>query len=266
MDEDDGEIIAGYRVHPAAAVFPLIEGDDFDNLVESIIFNGMQHGIVVRRTKDGDLLIDGRNRLRAAEKARQQGHTVDVPIVEWVEDGRNVAQWIWDTNAIRRQMGEEGFVMASAAISPMIAEENRQRQQASQFKKGSEPGPGRGKTVDTKTSPPFKRDIKAKHEASTVGQVAAKAGTTKHKARQAIAVQRAIESGELPADTAKAVMAGKKKLKDVAPKATRKPREKKHRAMKPMLDDLRDLIAEWKNADHNVETLRDELKTHIERM
>lgn len=31
---------------------------------------------------------------------------------------------------------------------------------------------------------------------STVGQVAAKAGTSMHKARQAIAVQKAIEAGE----------------------------------------------------------------------
>jgi len=266
MDKDEGEIIAGYRVHPAAAVFPLIEGDDFDYLVESIIFNGVQHPIVVCRLADGDLLIDGRNRLRAVDAARQQGHTINVPIVEWVDDGRNVAQWIWDTNAIRRQMGDEGLAMASAAISPMIAEENRQRQQASQFKKGVSGNPDGKKQVTTKPSLPAQRDRKADDARSTVGQVAAKAGTTKHKARQAIAVQRAIESGELPADTAKAVMAGKKKLKDVAPKATRQPREKKHRAMKPMLDDLRDLIAEWKNADHNVETLRDELKTHIERI
>ena len=39
-----------------------------------------------------------------------------------------------------------------------------------------------------------------------------------HKARQAIAVQKAIEAGELPAETAKEVMAGKKKLREVAPK------------------------------------------------
>jgi hypothetical protein len=35
--------------------------------------------------------------------------------------------------------------------------------------------------------------------------------------------------------------------------------------MKAILDDLRDLIAEWTNADHNMQLLRDELTTHIER-
>jgi len=50
--------------------------------------------------------------------------------------------------------------------------------------------------VATKTSPPQKRDTKSKDARSTVGQVAAKAGTSIHKARQAVAVQKAIEAGE----------------------------------------------------------------------
>lgn len=262
--------IGGYVVHPAAAVFPLIEGDEFDNLVESIINNGIHHPIVVRRGPDADELIDGRNRLRAVEAARGQGHTVAVPVVEWVDDGRNVAEWIWDTNAMRRQMTEDGIAIASAAIWPLIAKENEARHkaafEASQFKKGVSGNPGGKKQVDTKSCPPQKRDTKSKHAASTVGKVAAKAGTSMHKARQAIAVQKAIEAGELPPDTVKEVMAGKKKLRDVAPKKEPKAPERKHRSMKAMLEDFRDLIAEWMNAEHNNEVLKDELKTHLERL
>ena len=256
------ETIGGYVVHPAASVFPLIEGDEFDGLVDSITRNGIQHPIVVR----GSELLDGRNRLRAAEVAIGLGHKVNIHVEEWKDDGRNVAEWIWDTNAMRRQMTDDGIAMASSVIWPMIAQENERRREASKHD-GSRPGPGRGhKTVETKSSPPFSGDTKAKDARSTVGQVAAKAGTSMHKARQAIAVQKAIEAGELPPEAASDVMAGKKKLRQVAPKPERPKAEHKHRSMKAMLEDLRDIVAEWMNADHSVEVLKDELRTHLERI
>lgn len=256
--------IGGYVVHPAAAVFPLIEGDEFDNLVESIINNGIHHPIVVRRGPGADELIDGRNRLRAVEAAREQGHKVAVPVVEWKDDGRNVAEWIWDTNAMRRQMTDDGIAIASAAIWPLIAKENEARREASKFT--SEKAKAARATVNTKTDSPSKRDAKEMNARSTVGQVAAKAGTSMHKARQAIAVQKAIEAGELPAETAQEVMAGRKKLREVAPKKERTAPERKHRSMKAILGDFRDLIAEWMDAEHNREVLKDELKTHLERL
>lgn len=84
------ESIGGYVVHPAAALFPLIEGQEFDKLVDSIAKNGVQHPVVVR----GRELLDGRNRLRAVEAARAAGHKVEVPVVEWKDDGRSIAEWI----------------------------------------------------------------------------------------------------------------------------------------------------------------------------
>lgn len=256
------ETIAGFIVHPAAAVFPLIEGDDFNDLCESIRMHGVQHPAIVR----GKELIDGRNRMRACEALKAQGWSGSCPVVEWKDDGRNVAEWIWDTNALRRHMNDDGIAMASTAIWPLIAKENEARREAAQFKKGQSGNPSGKKQVETKSSPPAKRDARSKDAASSVGKVAAKGGTSMHKARQAIAVQKAIESGELPPETAKEVMAGKKKLRDVAPKPAKKKEQPKHRPMKAIIDDIRDLIAEWKNADHNVEVLRDELNTHLERM
>lgn len=254
------EMISGFTVHPAAAVFPLIEGDDFNDLCESIRMHGVQHPAVVR----GNELLDGRNRMRACEALKAQGWSGSCPVVEWKDDGRNVAEWIWDTNALRRHMDDDGIAMASSAIWPLIAKENEARREASKFT--SEKAKAARATVNTKTDSPSKRDAKEMNARSTVGQMAAKAGTSMHKARQAIAVQKAIEAGELPAETAKEVMAGKKKLRDVAPKPAKKDAPPKHRSMKAILDDLRDLIAEWKNADHNVELLRDELNTHLERI
>ena len=70
---------------------------------------------------------------------------------------------------------------------PMIAQEREAKQVATQFKKGVSPNPG-GKSkaqVDTIPCPPETRDIKAKHEQSTVGQIAKLAKVSHHKARQA---------------------------------------------------------------------------------
>ena len=258
------EIIGGYVVHPAAAVFPLIDGDEFDGLVDSIIRNGIQHPIVVRSCGDFEELIDGRNRVRAAEAAREQGHAVKIPVVKWKDDGRNVAEWIWETNAMRRQMNDDGIATASAAIWPLIAKENEARREASKF--DTEKAKKARATARTKTSEPSKRDTRAEDARSTVGQVAAKAGVSMHKARQAVAVHKAISAGELPAETAKDVMAGKKKLRDVAPKKQRAQRQRQHRTMRAILNDLRDLVAEWMEADHNREVLKDEIRTHLERL
>jgi hypothetical protein len=256
------ELIGGFTVHPAAAVFPLIEGDEFDDLCDSIRSHGVQHPAVVRGTE----LLDGRNRMRACERLKAEGWFGSCPTVEWKDDGRNVAEWIWDTNAIRRHMDDDGLAMAASQVHQLIAKENEARKAATKFKKGESGNPSGAKQVNTKTCSPAKRDSKAMHARSTEGQVAAKGGTSIHKARQAIAVQKAIEAGELPPETAKEVMAGKKKLRDVAPKRERKKREPKHRTMTAILLDLRDLIAEWKNADHNAEVLRDELTTQLERI
>ena len=49
-------------VHPAAELFPLIEGEEFQELCESIGKHGLEEDVVL--THDG-LLLDGRNRLRA---------------------------------------------------------------------------------------------------------------------------------------------------------------------------------------------------------
>jgi hypothetical protein len=51
--------------HPIAEKFPLIEGEEFDRLVEDVRANGLAQPIVLYQGK----IIDGRNRYRACRKA-----------------------------------------------------------------------------------------------------------------------------------------------------------------------------------------------------
>ena len=57
---------ATMEAHPIANLFPLIEGAEFDELVEDIRQNGLRTPILLHA--DGRIL-DGRNRLRACLRA-----------------------------------------------------------------------------------------------------------------------------------------------------------------------------------------------------
>jgi len=54
------ERIGKYRVHPVAAMFPLLEGQQYEDLRNSIESYGQQKNIIIQ----GDVLLDGRNRLK----------------------------------------------------------------------------------------------------------------------------------------------------------------------------------------------------------
>ena len=62
------EVIGGYKVHPAASLFPLLVGEEFDAMVASMGIFGLAIPIVVK----GEYLIDGRNRLRTVIEANKQ--------------------------------------------------------------------------------------------------------------------------------------------------------------------------------------------------
>lgn len=54
------------KFHPLAGIFPLIEGAEFDALVEDIRKNDLQEPITTYQ----NLILDGRNRFRACQKAK----------------------------------------------------------------------------------------------------------------------------------------------------------------------------------------------------
>lgn len=54
-----------YEVHPFADAFPLVEGDEFNELVMDVKKNGLREPIILNH--DHTVLIDGRNRYRACE-------------------------------------------------------------------------------------------------------------------------------------------------------------------------------------------------------
>lgn len=65
------EAIWALKAHPAAALFPLMQGEEFDSLCRDIKENGQQEPIVLYAGENGDdasLILDGRNRFNACKK------------------------------------------------------------------------------------------------------------------------------------------------------------------------------------------------------
>lgn len=82
------------EIHPAANLFPLMQGDEFDSLVESIREQGLREAVWL--TKDGALL-DGRNRVRACQAAGVKPEFRQY-------DGDDPVQFVWDMNVNRRHL------------------------------------------------------------------------------------------------------------------------------------------------------------------
>lgn len=264
------EKICDYVIHRAASVFPLLEGERFQSLVDSIAEHGVQNPIVSYKGE----VLDGRNRLRAVMKLRDEGHTVDLPCVGWDDKcGMSATEWVAAQNLDRRHLSADAYVTATAAINRILRKEAKERRELSKFDKVSASMAAKARhAVTTKRSAPQKRDRKADDARSTAGQVAAKAGVSLRKAKQAVKLDRAVEAGVIPEEVQKDVIAGKKKLNDAVkqvpakPKAPKKAAKKKQRASADVLDDLRLLLQELLACDRvSKQQIIDELTTWIER-
>ena len=281
------EIIGDYKVHPAASLFPMTEGEDFEKLVASVSIFGLIHPIIVK----GPYLIDGRNRLRAVIEANKQGRAVELKTTELEGDIESPAEYIYQTNVNRRSLTKDQMASIGGAVLVIIAEEKKAKGKASQFKAGAGNPRGKSKpvvdtvsyppalpdltgkdTVNTKPCSPSPRDNKKMHEQSTVGTIAKIAGVSNHKARQLVAVTKAVESGALPSDTIAKVTSGALKLKDIAPKPKPRPKPEKHaddqapdKEKDDAFEDITKSIDRYLDLDFtNKKRLREKIETYLD--
>jgi hypothetical protein len=205
------EVIGGFRVHRLASLFPLIVGEEFDELVEGIRVAGT---VAAVEFNDG-LLIDGRNRVRAVEELRGRGVEIELPTVEWQPTGdETVEGHIFSVNVHRRHLTDDQRAALGIDLLPIIRRSRKERQAATRF--------GQRGAVALISSPPgedtaAKRTSREKDAASTVGQFAAMCNIGTHDARQAVALVKGVESGEISSSEIVAVATGKKRLRDVVP-------------------------------------------------
>ena len=228
------EVIAGYQVHPAASLFPLLAGKEFEDLCESMRQIGPIEPVVLK----GDVLMDGRNRLLAEEWLRSQGHDIEVPRVQWEPvNGESETEWILARNLRRRHLTPDQAAAIAVRFLPLLREESRLKQEASQFKSGDGNGGHAAASGSTPPSERVARTSREKDEASTAGMLAKLANVSIYKARQAADLEKAMDAGLVSPEVHASVVSGEAKLSEVLRpvKSAKKPRRK------PEADDSHEL-------------------------
>ncbi len=105
--------IAGYKVHEAAKLFPLMVGVEFEAMCQSILTNGQREDAVLWRDGGVEYLLDGRNRLRACEK---EGITPTFTHYK----GEDPYGFVVDLNLNRRHLDESQRAMVGARLKAII--------------------------------------------------------------------------------------------------------------------------------------------------
>jgi len=105
--------------HPAANIFPLLSGEEFDDLVADIRSEGLHNPIVLH---DGKVL-DGRNRLLACHQAG-----VEPRFVEWDGNGSSATSWVISLNLQRRHLNAGQRAAVAVEAKPLLEGEAKQNQ------------------------------------------------------------------------------------------------------------------------------------------
>ena len=108
------------RVHPVAALFPLLSKAELEALAADIKANGLQQPAVVQ----GDVLLDGRNRLIACKLAGVRPEFSEY-------EGDSPVAFIIGANVHRRHLSPSEKAAVGVDIEPFFAEEARKRQATS---------------------------------------------------------------------------------------------------------------------------------------
>lgn len=162
--------IGGFDTHPAADVLPLIEGDDFEQLVEDIRRNGLRDEIVYVSEGKKQLILDGRNRLRACIRGNVKPRFTAFT-------GKDPIDFVESKNVQRRHLTPSQRAYVAAKIAKL---RDGMRQV--------------GKFADVPTQPQAAAKLRVSERAVRSGRVVLESAIP--------AVRKAVESGRMAIDAA----------------------------------------------------------------
>jgi len=151
------------KFHPYSEIFPLIEGAEFDALVEDIKTHGLREKIWVYEGK----ILDGRNRFLACQKAKVRPQFRKFT-------GKDALAFIISLNVARRHLSEAQRAMAAARIATL--------------KRGANQHEDAPRGASSQSAAAEKMDV-SRRSVQRARQVIEKGSK---------ALQSAVESGEIP--------------------------------------------------------------------
>jgi hypothetical protein len=111
--------MTNYESHPAADLFPMMEGKAWEEFKEDIRKNGFQQDIVLYKGQ----ILDGRNRYKAAVELSMLD---DLPIAEMDDDTKiDPFQWVISRNLHRRHLTESQRASVAAKLVNAKQGDNR---------------------------------------------------------------------------------------------------------------------------------------------
>lgn len=103
------------QFHPAAEIFPMMAGADFEGLVADILDNGQREAIVIHN----GMILDGRNRYKACQML-----DIEPVLVPWDEKG-SIESFVISKNLRRRHLNESQRAMIAKKLAKLKVGDNQ---------------------------------------------------------------------------------------------------------------------------------------------
>lgn len=217
-------------VHPAAELFPLMQGDEFDALVESIRTQGLREAVWL--TADGALL-DGRNRVRACQAAG-----VKPDFRQY--DGDDPVAFVMALNMDRRHLSVGQQAAIALRLVPMYEREAESRQRSGK--------PVVDLSADLREGPSARKSTAKAAAAAKVSTRAVE--QAKRVQSQAPDLFPKVESGELALDRADRIVRDRQAAeRRQAEAAAQQQQIKVGTNVDIRLGDFRDVLADLEGVD-----------------
>ena len=254
LTKPTAETKANLFAHPLADIFPLMEGEEFDALVQDIKDNGLREPITLFENQ----ILDGRNRYRAVVKAALQYKLKEENFRTY--NGSDPLGLVVSANLHRRHLTESQRALIAARIVTTKLGDNQfnkpgvTNKQAAAMLGVSEATVKMAKDVAAKATP----EIKEKVQKGELRLGAAKSVIKKPKEEQQAELARIVKEREEKQQAAKAEREAAKAGTQPATKSRASSRA--NQAMK----DVDEFCKKWKAFDNNqrrafVNIFKDEL-------
>lgn len=189
------------KVHPAAALFPMLGDEEMKALADDIGKNGLHDPI----KKWKGWLIDGRNRSKACELSGTK------PIYQEMEFENEVEliDYIVSTNVHRRNLNAGQLALLGEALAPMLADAAARRQAEAGKESGKEGGRGNKKPSPLKKGKGLRKGEVNRQIAKKLNVGHDTVAKAKKLAKEAPDLAEKVKKGEMTLGAAYKKMTGK---------------------------------------------------------